>query len=306
MSEATGLALHPPAFPSVWDNTMLSAYRRCARRFMFEFIWNKVSPEGNVHLHAGGAFARGLEVVRKEYFVNKRPMDEALALGAVALIQFYGGFVPRPSNANKSLPMMLGALGYYFERWPINEGIVPATLADKPAIEFSFAIPFDKVRHPTTRQPILIAGRFDMIGTISGTMFGEDDKTAGQLGQQWLNKWRVGNQITTYCWGAHHSSIPLYGFNMRGIGLYMRGYEGIDAVTYRKDWQLKEWEANTKATLEDAIRDYERGFWAANWADACSSYSGCPYLVLCESQDPQVWLPVNFINRDWNPLASRD
>ena len=273
---------------------------------MYEFIWNKVPPEGNVHLHAGAAFAKGLEVTRREYFANKRPLDEALALGALALIKSYGDFKPRDETSNKSLPMMLGALGFYFERWPIDEGIVPEVIGDRPAIEFNFAVPFPKVKHPVTGQPIIICGRFDFIGKISSLRLGEDDKTAGQLGTQWLNKWRVGNQITTYCWGARESGIPLQGFNMRGIGLYKRGYEGIDAITYRKPWQLEEWERNTERTLLDAIRDFESGYWEANWSDACSSYSGCPYLPLCEAEKPEVWLPVNFRDRVWNPLDSRD
>ena len=293
-------------FPKVWDNTQLSAYRRCPRRFLYEFVWNAAPSDTNVHLHAGGAYAKGLEIVRKEFFTNKRPFDEALALGALALIRAYGTFAPRDINDNKSLPMMLGALGYYFERWPIEEGLVPAIIGGQPAIEFSFAVPFPKVLHPDTGEPIIICGRFDMIAQVGSTLLGEDDKTAGQLGSQWLNKWRVGNQITTYCWGARQYGLPLQGFNMRGIGLYKRGYEGIDAITYRKDWQLAEWEQNTQATLEDAIRDYKRGFWGANWSDACSSFSGCPYLILCESPNPEVWVPVNFVKRDWDPLASRD
>lgn len=301
--------LERPSFPRVWDNTMLSTYRKCPRRFMYEFLWNKAGAENNVHLHAGGAFAKGLEVVRKEYFIGKKPFNEALALGGVALIRAYGGFQPPKANTNKSLEMMLGALGYYFERWPINVGIVPAMLSDKPAIEFSFAVPFPPVKHPETDEPIIICGRFDMIGEVNGSSsmrLGEDDKTSGQLGTQWLNKWRVGNQITTYCWGAAEHGIPLSGFSMRGIGLYKRGYEGIDAITYRKKWQLDEWVRNTQATLEDAKRDWQRGFWSANWADACSVYGGCPYLILCESPTPEVWLPVNFVDRNWDPLASRD
>jgi hypothetical protein len=294
------------AFPQVWDNTQLSAYRRCPRRFFYEFIWNKVGDDTNVHLHAGGAFAKGLEVTRMEYFTNKRPLDESLALGGLALIKFYGDFTPRDTNDNKSLPMMLGALGYYFERWPIDQFIVPAEIGGKPAIEFSFAVPFPKVKHPDTGQPITICGRFDMIAQAGSILLGEDDKTASMLGTQWLNKWRVGNQITTYCWGAKQYGIPLQGFNIRGIGLYKRGYEGVDAITYRKAWQLEEWERNTEATLNDAIRDYQRGYWSANWADACNSFSGCPYLMLCESAEPEQWLKVNFKDRTWNPLQSRD
>lgn len=294
-------------FPKVWDNTQLSAYRRCARRDMWEFGYN-IAPEGtNVHLHAGAAYAKGLEVTRKEFFTNSRPFDEALALGGLALTKAYGDFTPRDINDNKTLPMMLGALGYYFERWPINEGLTPAIIGGQHAIEFSFAVPFPKVPHPDTGEPIIICGRFDMIAQVgTGTLLGEDDKTAGQLGTQWLNKWRVGNQITTYVWGARQYGINLSGFNMRGIGLYKRGYEGVDAITYRKPWQLEEWERNTEATLNDAIRDYKRGFWGANWSDACSSFSGCPYLILCESNNPEQWVPVHFVKRDWDPLASRD
>jgi hypothetical protein len=145
-----------------------------------------------------------------------------------------------------------------------------------------------------------------MIASFNGTLLGEDDKTASQLGKTWLDKWRVSNQLTTYCWGAAQYGIPLAGFNMRGVGLYKARYDGVDAITYRRAWQLEEWERNTEATLRDVIRDWERGYFSYNWADACSSYGGCPYLLLCESQEPEAWLPVHFKDRHWDPLGSRE
>lgn len=296
-------------FPTVFDNTMLTAYRTCPQKFYWAYIRRLRLPGESVHLVAGAAFAKGLEVVRKEYFDNKRDFDTALALGGKALVEAYGDFNPGPMHLNKSWDRMLGALGFYFETWPIDRIIVPTQLqpGTKHTIEYSFGVPFPGFTHPETGEPVVYAGRFDMIAKHETLkmLIGEDDKTTSQLGSQWFDKWRLSNQLSGYTWGAHEYGIPLVGFNMRGVSLLKNDYGHGEAIVYRKAWQIKEFVENARKTLEMMKRDWAEGRWQKQWDAACSSYGGCSFINLCDTPTPDDWMD-NYQPNTWNPLHSRD
>ena len=175
-----------PPFPEVLDSTIISAFRSCPQHAFREYIqhWKSIQP--SIHLHAGGAFARALEVVRKSYYVDGLAAETSIALGCNAMVEFWGNF-PEPEGSVKSLTRMLGAVEYYFhEAWPLSfDDAPPATLADgSRGIEFSFNEPID-LTHPETGNPLLYVGRMDMIADYAGGLWGEDDKTTSSLGAQW-------------------------------------------------------------------------------------------------------------------------
>lgn len=296
----------PLPFPTVFDNTIISDIRKCPTKAMWAYMHNLATSNVSVHLHAGGAFARGLEITRKAYYLDGHTDSDALAIGALALIKDYGDYKPHEKEA-KSLDNMMGAMGHYFLQWPLGEGPEPILFKDgKRGIEWNFALPIPGVKHPVTGEDLIYCGRFDTIDNYNGMFMGGDDKTTTQLGDQWFNRWRLANQITGYCWGAAEYGMSLAGFRLRGVSILKNSYGHAEAITYRKAWQIKEFISNLQLTIRELIAQWEAGQFEKAWNDACSSYSGCPYMILCESQTPEDWIPVNFIPRSWNPLASRD
>lgn len=291
-------------FPQVWDNTMLSSFRKCPQAWAYAHGQHITGHETSIHLHAGAAYARGLEVARKEYFIKGTNLDDSLALGALALIKDYGDY--DSGDHAKSLANMIGAMGHYMTQWPFDQGPQPAIIGGTAAIEWNFALPIPGLKHPETGEPLIYCGRFDTVDNYGSMLMGGDDKTTTQLGQTWFNRWRLANQITGYCWGANEYGIPLSGFRLRGISILSKGYGHAEAITYRKAWQIHEFVRNTQQTITRAINQWAEGQFEKAWNDACSSYSGCDFMVLCESQEPQQWIPINFKKREWNPLASRD
>lgn len=296
-------------FPSVLDNTTISSFRACEKKLDWRHIEHLQRGEGSIHLIAGGAFAKGLEVTRKRYFNENLDFDTSLAYGAAALIAAYGAVEPHPKHGNKSVFNMIGALAFYFEAWPINRILRPADLGNgKRAIEFNFALPLPKVRHPDTNEPIPYCGRFDMIAQHENfpCLFGEDDKTTSQLGQTWFDQWRINSQPLGYCWGAREHGIKLGGFNLRGISLLKTCYGQAETLLMINDWQIDRWLENTILTVERMIRAYKDNKFEMDMGKSCSQFGGCDYLPLCEAVDPTPWIPVNFVRNAWNPLASRD
>lgn len=294
-------------FPHVVDNTMISGFRRCEMAGYYHGIRRIVKHEESTHLVAGGAFAKGLEITRKCYFDGGFPLEDSLEQGAIALIKQYGGHEPHPKVKVKSCQNMVAALYYYFHAFPIDKQLVPLRLANgKHAVEFSFAIPTG-VKHPVTGDPILYAGRFDMIGMHeTGIIYVVDEKTSTQLGDQWLARWRMSNQMTGYIWAARESGIDVKGAWIRGLGMLSSSFTSANVPTLRPQWRIEAWHRNLTLTLYKMISAWKHGVYQQNLDNACSAYGGCSYVDLCEVQEPERWIPINYHPNTWSPLNSRD
>lgn len=297
----TFLSSRPP-FPSVIDSSLIAAFRSCPQKAYLEFILHYKPREPSVHLHAGAAFARGLEVARTAFYVEGRDPESSIAAGLQALIQHYGDF-ECPPESGKSLERMAGALEYYFTRYPLGfDKATPIELpGGKRGIEFSFLEPIDAM-HPETQEPLLYSGRFDMLVNYENMKLGLDDKTASQLGASWPRQWDLRSQFTSYTWGAARAGIKLDGFLVRGVSILKTRYDTLEAITYRPAWQLERW-------YEQLLRDVNRMItcWTVDTYDfnldhACTEYGGCPFKSVCQMQRPEILLKQQFERRKWDPV----
>lgn len=283
----------------------MSSWRACRRKAHLEYIQHWKSKHRSVHLHAGGAFARGLEVAREAFYVHGQPERDAIALGLQALVTAYGDF-ECPADSAKSLERMMGAFEFYFSSYPMpTDTAVPATLAGgKRGIEFSFASPIS-VAHPETNDPILYCGRFDMIVDYAGAQYGEDDKTTSSLGASWSKQWDLRSQFTAYTWGARTMGIRLDGFLVRGISILKTKYDTQQAITYRPQWMVDQWYEKLEQEVREMIQAWESGLWAPNYDEACNAYGGCPFRRVCLAEPARMdsWLLQDFTKRRWDPIT---
>lgn len=295
-------AVRPP-FPRVLDSTIISTYRACPQKCFREYFQHFKPKTVSVHLHAGGAYAHGLEAARRAFYVSGQDEATSIAVGLKALIEFYGAFECPPDSA-KSLERMCGAFEYYFTQYPMDaDRAVPIVLpSGDRGIEFSFAEPID-IHHPETGDPIIYAGRMDMICNFADGIFGEDDKTTSSLGATWAKQWDLRAQFTGYCWGAERGGFPLQGFLVRGVSILKTKYETQQCLTYRPQWMVERWYEGLLQTVSEMARHWEDGTWPFNEGDSCSAYGGCMFRQPCLSIDPSPWLDGNFTRRVWNPLT---
>lgn len=295
-----------PMFPHAVDSTMLAAFRSCPQKMLRTYVEHWKPQTESVHLVAGGAFAKGLEIARRAFYEQGLPPEDCIAKGLEALIRQYGDF-ECPADSAKSLERTAGALEFYFERYPLGEdGMEPITLSGgRRGIEFSFAEPLDVV-HPVSGDPILYTGRSDLICEYQGGRYIEDDKTASSLGATWSRQWEMRGQFTGYIWAAGRVGIETQGAVIRGVSILKTKYDTQEAITYRSPWEIDRW-------YQQTIRDIQRmiACWCAGWWDyamdgACAEYGGCSMLSVCKSPEPELWLPVRFEQRVWDPLARRE
>ena len=293
--------MHPP-FPAVIDSSLIAAFRSCPEKARLEFFEHWKSRDPSVHLHAGAAFAKGLEVARTEYYVNGQSPEDAEALGLAALLTAYGDF-ECPSDSAKSAERMAGAMEYYFHQYPLgHDKAVPMHLpGGKRGIEFSFLEPLD-LSHPETGDPLLYSGRFDMLVDYEGMKLGEDDKTASQLGASWSRQWDLRSQFTAYVWGAARAGIKLDGFLVRGVSILKTKYDTLQAITYRPQWQLDRWERQVTFDIQRMINSWDQGYFDLNLDHACAEYGGCPFKSVCQMQRPDALLQQQLERRRWDPV----
>lgn len=289
-------------FPDTVDSTMRGAWSSCEKKFHYEFI-HQIAPQGvNRDLHAGGCFAAGMCATRRAYYELHKDSDLAIGYGIVAIIKEWGT-VDDFDDYVKSFNRVVFALLYYFEQYPLETDIIrPLEISPgKFAIEVSFALPME-IKHPTTGNPILYSGRFDMIGVRDGILFVVDEKTTKQLGPTWSNNWTLRSQFTGYVHGAKSYGHQVAGAIIRGVSFLKGGNETQQAIIYRPDWQIQRWWDQLHRDVEGMIKAWLSGIYDYNLDTACNYYGGCPFMRLCDSANPEAFIDLYYQERKWDPL----
>lgn len=291
-----------PPFPTVLDSSILSTFRSCEWKAWLEYFQNWKPRTPSIHLHAGKCYASGLEAARVAYHVQHHSPEHALDAGLQTLRDDWGDFEPA-FDTPKTLDRMLGALRFYFERYPLTtDAAQPIKLGDRTAIEFSFAEPLD-VYHPVTGERIILAGRADQIVSYAGGTYIEDDKTASQLGPSWSRQWDLRSQFTHYCWAAQRIGIRVDGVLVRGVSILKTKYDTQETVTYRPQWMIERGIAQLERDIRRMIEAWKSGQWNLNLDHACTEYGGCTYRQICLVSDPEPFLQTSFQRRHWNPVT---
>lgn len=309
---------------------MLATLKSCEKKFKNEYIQHWKPKDQSVHLHAGAAFAKGLEVARDAFYtgyaqgivnlkdtktgaVSKEWLrvlhpnvlhneDSSIALGLAALLESYGAF-ECPEDSSKSASRMAGAFEFYFANYPLKVGEEdPIILPNgKRGIEFSFAHPLP-IMHPETGDPILYVGRLDMLMNFAGGIFMEDDKTTSQLGATWSRQWDLRSQFTGYAWGCKQSGIEVDGAVVRGVSILKTKYDTQQAVSYRPQWQIDRWYNETLVWIQRALNAYKHDIYLHNLDHSCAEYGGCAFRQCCSSEDEMPFLKTMFERREWDPV----
>jgi hypothetical protein len=291
-----------PPFPAVLDSSLMATFKSCPRKAELEYMLHWKPGEQSVHLHAGKAYASGIEAARVAYYVDGETPEDSLAVGLRVLLTEYGDFACPPESA-KSAERTAGALEYYFSQYRLGEdSAIPMTLpGGKRGIEFNFLEPIDLI-HPETGDPILYSGRMDMMCNYEGMALGEDDKTTSQLGASWPRQWDLRSQFTGYVWGAGRAGIKLDGFLVRGVSILKTKYDTLQAITYRPAWLVERWYEQLLKDGQRLIDSWKSGYFDYNLDHACAEYGGCPFTSVCQMRDPAPLLRQRFQRRVWNPV----
>lgn len=296
-------------FPECIDNSMRTSFARCPQLAKYVYFDHWRSKHTSIHLHAGGAFARGIEVARKSFYIEEMRHADAVLSGWRALVEAYDQYVPDDGEV-KTLERMCSALLYYFDTWPMHGDFIEPFITNSGArtIEFSFTLPLP-INHPETGNPILYYGRFDMVGQHKDTnLYVVDEKTASQLGKSWVDGWKLDSQFTGYCWGAREFDLPVVGAIIRGISILKNGHGHAQSIQARPTWMIREWKQQLVRDINRMINSWASGEWDMSYGPGCKMYGGCGFRDVCSSPPEAriTWLNADFEQRVYHPWAQDD
>lgn len=297
-----------PDFPLVIDNSLLDRFRSCPQACFQEYFHHWKSKAPSVHLHAGKAFAHGLEIARTLFYNQEQAEPVCMTRGLKALLESYGNF-PCPPESPKSAERMAQAFEFYLSgEWGLGRDRArPARMpSGRHAIEFSFAEPL-QISHPQTQQPIIYAGRADMIVELNGGLFVVDDKTATRLGGQWADQWEMRAQFSGYSWAARNQGWKVDGVLVRGVAILKNEFKRAQHITYRPQWEIDRWLEQTHADVKRLVAAWTSGQWDYNMGEACvSKFGTCQFLKVCKHPTPGEWMPTMFERRIWDPVKREE
>lgn len=290
-----------PGFPEEIDSTMISAYKSCPTYMNLGYVEKYRLKGESVHLHAGAAFAKGLEEGRRAFYERGFSEEEANEIGIAALAEAYGDF-ECPEGIAKTKDRMIGALHYYHQNYPYEtDPARVACLGGRYGVEFSYAIPLP-ILHPTTGHPILFAGKSDAVVDYAGGLYVMDEKTTSQLGPSWSKQWDLRGQFSGYAWALAQLGYDPAGCIVRGVSILKTKYETQQAIVPQPKWKRDRWYNEALHTIQMMKDDFLRGRWAMNLGESCNAYGGCSFKMCCNSPDPQPWLDSHYERHSWSPL----
>lgn len=313
------------------DSTQITCFRSCPEKFNLEFIHGLRPPGISVDLHAGAAFATGIEAVRKAVYQKGRSLQDALAEGYAAYSIAWGDFeIPEFKRTAKTRDNTWYAVEQYFEKWsPLTDHFQPYYINGKPSFEWSFAIPLEPCEEPTvvlpngtmgystydgrsgvfplhpSGDPWLYSGRFDMLGEYEGfPAFGDEKTTGGSISTGWADKWTLRNQFLGYRWAMRQHGMDCRGGVVRGIAILKTKIDLAEAFkTYSDDLEAR-WYEQLRRDMWRLRQAWDTGYFDLNLADTCTSYGNCIFMDICQASaaNRASWMN-NYEVRRWNPLV---
>lgn len=304
-------------FPIYIDNTIRKAFATCPMKANRAYVQDlRQAQDQSVDLVFGGAFARGLEVARKEYFYNGN-YESAVRLGQYAAADFWtsAGTIQIRDKCYKNLDRLIGALSLYFGHWPMGEdGLTPV----EGGIECAFQLMLPIANPDAPHEYLKYVGRFDMLATDPQRRYYiMDDKTASRLGDTWDMQWDMDSQISGYFAGARNmlvkQGISLEGIEMqgliRGISILKNDYGCTEVPLTRTSWFIQQWYRQLLRDVTRMIASYKNDEWDKAMNSSCTNYARrCEYMTLCLSPDPERIIadPTVYVVRHWNPVTREE
>lgn len=276
--------------PSSFDNTMLTIFASCQRKF-YLFQRGLEAKETPVYFTFGRVWQQALE----KWYLTKGGVAERLTAAMVfAEREWQDSGSPEAGKNNiENLKFMLTmyAIEYETEPWEL--------ILHDGRMELGFEFPLEGT-------PWFLSGAID--GYIDWKPYGKlvlEAKTSGVgLGESYLAQWGFSSQVSQYYWGLLQLlGEPPFGVLMncayKGVSdkakvAFKKNFdmpEGMFArnLEKRSEFKLQEFEKTTKALIEDILREFDRQIWAKTKSVIeCSGGIGkspCQFRRLCLADD---------------------
>lgn len=295
-----------PKLQYAWDNTTLSMFKTCPRKYELAQLEGWISKHPALPLDFGIALHDGMEKLQR-LLIEGRNRDEALveAMRKAWTSAWNSSIKTSPEN-NRTIKTLLRTICWHADQY-VSDGMETVRLDNgKAAVELSFRLELP-LENPDGGA-YLYCGHIDRLAVYQGAIFVVDYKhTARAVDTQYFAKYTPDGQMSGYTLAAK-TVVPgkvqgcLVDAAQVGVTFsrFARGFAN------RSEGQLDEFLRDTIEWIKYAEHCARQQYWPMN-TESCDKYGGCIFRQIC-SKDPAVrrtFLQAEFNQRVWNPLQSR-
>jgi len=299
--------ISPQASSRFYDNSMLSSYKECPRKYQLRYQLHWRSEGTSLPLVFGLGWHNGQDMIWS--LAKKLPRGQ---LAEAALAAFQETWV------KEGLPEELGIEdldrfgarvpavahemfeAYIAHRWEVLQE------AELLAVEQPFAVPV-----PDT-EDVWYAGRLDKVARIKGELAVVEHKTTSEYKKEggfrstYVESWFSDSQVKGYQFGG---------------SLYYEGLSQVwvDAALVHKSVHnafrfipiahqfplLAEWIGDTRNWIERIEADSKRGYFPKNEGSCIGKYGACTFLNICRTTaapEQESGVPAGYMVEKWQPF----
>jgi len=319
------------------DNSSLEVFTTCPRSAEYKLVHAR-SPLSRSALTAGSAIHEGLETYYKGLCTSGRS-DELIqrALKASAL-----PFVSQPPAFAdwRSPDRVIDTLQRYFNSYQHEPFSIQLDREGLPCVEMAFSLPLGVIefdneetiypaghlvgdlpadvdpQRPLTLNTVQVywTGKIDLAITLDHQPWIMDHKTCSMMGQTFWDNFQLSNQTVGYTWAAEQ----IFGEPFTGLlvnAIYWRPPTAKGVITtefhrqrfYYEPQQVKEWEHNVHAAVNDFLANLARGYFPMYTAWCQGKFGACPYFGTCSMPSTYRMMDLmtsyNYSDTEWSPLG---
>lgn len=297
-------------FPLIISDTDLTLWSECELRWFRARCQCLTRTEFNVDLTAGGAFASGMESVRKAYYNDKLPAREAIDLGKATILTLMHSQNVSDDEL-KSPERMAFALEKYFKEFPLeDEDIIPAQLEDGSfAIEHKLTAELP-ILHPVYKIPLIFKGKLDLLAQRMNRLTLVDEKTTKQISSNLDSLLATEGQFIGYAWLARQHGITISAAEIRKIAIQKTDikFKAFDVPI--TDFMIGAWEQAFLTKVKNMVLKYLmvtenpdkfKDYFVPDYKLGCTAYfKACPFQDGCTTKFGESFIETNFTQMVWN------
>jgi len=305
-------------FPEVFSDSMLGQVFNCELSWFRQNCQKYNSFQTNPDLRAGQIFAKGCELTRKAFYLEKLPLREAIEVGETYIAE-----AEDTQHQEKSNILIARRFRKYFETFPLDGEFRPVKLENgEYAIEYKFEINLP-ILHPETNKPLVFKCILDTIeeqslpgGRIRTIL--NDEKTTSKLSrvpfsvspqypngivdiEKETNKFRLSSQLLAYSWAAKTLGIKIDQAHIKRVPLGKEYEPAIRIDIDISEFSIDNWYSSILNKISHLTASYKvwketseipQVYFKPSYKDDCVSSYGrlCPYLRGCTSKDGEEML----------------
>lgn len=309
------LSFDETGLQTAWDSTSVGAFEKCPRFYQLRHVEGWQPKRRSVHLVFGGHYAKALERFHRLQASGMSEDDATIEVVRLLMLETWeheldaeGNRLPGTGHAwesdhpAKSRDTLIRSVVWYLDQFGDDDAMQTLILdSGEAAAELSFSLPLT--------DEYLYCGHIDRVVVYEGRKYVQDQKTSGTtITARYFEGFKPDVQMGGYTFaGMVGFDLPVAGVVIDaaqiavGFTRFERGF-----VTYGKD-QVAEWKESTLATIEEAKRAHEAGFYPMR-RSSCGNYGGCEFRKVCSAARHvrQNILRTDFEQaRRWDPLEKR-